>query len=273
MDERFPIMPTPADLTLRYAAALGITREAGDKAADFFRRRHELVIEHKGLQDVVSIADRAAEDHIVGALRALFPEDRILGEEGGFQGGDGAGCWIIDPIDGTANFLRGIPHWCVSVGFMVGTTLEIGLIYDPIVREMFTARRGQGAFLNGAKISVTGETDPLKARFGIGFNFKASPALTVETINRLVAGKSEFIRAGSGSLGLAYVAAGRSDGFWEKDINAWDVAAALLMITEAGGRVNDFLAGDGLKTGGEVIAATPGLFDHLATASGFGREE
>lgn len=262
-------MPTVADLNLRYAAALGIIREAGDKAADFFRRRHELMIEHKGLQDVVSIADRAAEEHIVTALRALFPDDRILGEEGGFQGGTGAGCWIIDPIDGTANFLRGIPHWCVSVGFMVGTTLEIGVIYDPNVGEIFTARRGQGAFLNGAKMAVTGETDPLKARFGIGFNFKCPSSFTVGTIERLVTAKSEFIRGGSGSLGLAYVAAGRSDGFWEKHINAWDVAAALLMITEAGGRVNDFLAGDGLHTGGEVIAATPGLFDHLAAVSGF----
>lgn len=260
---------TPAALDLRYAALLGIIREAGDIAADYFRRRHTLVVERKGLQDLVSIADRAAEDHIVNALHRLFPDDRILGEEGGFRGGAGSGCWIIDPIDGTANFLRGIPHWCVSVGFLHASTLEIGMIYDPVIGEMFTARRGMGAFLNGAPMAVTGETDPQRARFGIGFNFKRPAAFTVAAIDRLLAGQSEFIRAGSGSLGLAYVAAGRSDGFWEKQINSWDVAAALLMVTEAGGRVNDFLAGDGLTAGGEVIAATPGLFDHLAAQTGF----
>lgn len=258
-------MLSAADLELRYAAALGLTREAGDKAADFFRRRHELVIEHKGVQDVVSIADRAAEDHLVSALRRLFPEDRILGEEGGFQGGQGAACWIIDPIDGTANFLRGIPHWCVSVGLLVGDQLEIGLIYDPNVGEMFTARRGHGAFVNGQPMRVTGQQDPQKARFGIGFSFRRPHSETLGALDRILAGKSEFGRMGSGSLGVAYVAAGRSDGFWEHHINAWDVAAGLLLVTEAGGRVNDFFANDGLHQGNEIIAATPELYDLLVT--------
>lgn len=257
-------MPTPKELELRHAAALGIVREAGAKALDFFKRRHELVIEHKGTQDVVSIADRAAEDHIVNALQRLFPEDRILGEEGGFRGGDGECCWIIDPIDGTSNFLHGIPHWCVSVGMAIGSTVEIGLVYDPNTDEMFSARRGQGAYRNGVKMAVSGTSDTQKARFGFGYSFRRDHAVTVEAISRTLAAKSEWIRGASGTLGLTYVADGRSDGYWEHHINAWDVAAGLLLITEAGGKVNDFLAGDGLHNGNEIICATPALFDHLA---------
>ncbi|MFD2263122.1 inositol monophosphatase family protein [Lacibacterium aquatile] len=263
-------MPTPTALDLRHAAATGIVREAGLKALDFFRRRHELVVEHKGTQDVVSIADRAAEDHIVGALQRLFPEDRILGEEGGFRGGDGECCWIIDPIDGTSNFLHGIPHWCVSVGMAIGSTVEIGLVYDPNTDEMFSARRGQGAFRNGMRMKVSGESEETKARFGIGYSFRRPAEPTVEAIGKILAAKSEWVRGASGTLGLTYVADGRSDGYWEHHINAWDVAAGMLLVTEAGGKVNDFLAGDGLHKGNEIICATPGLFDHLSRLTGFG---
>lgn len=263
-------MSVESAVALRETVAEAVIRQAGKKAMDYFQRLDELVVEHKGTQDVVSIADRAAEDLIVGELLKYFPDDRVLGEEGGFRGGSGDFCWVIDPIDGTANFLRGVPVWCVSVALVRGTQVEAGLVYDPNHDDLYTAVRGQGAFRNGRPIRVSGGSDPQKARFGLGFSFRDDKKYLTATIDNLLTAKSEFTRHGSGTLGMCNVADGRTDGYWEKHINSWDVAAGLLLVQEAGGITNDFLAGDGLHKGNEIIAATPGLFDHLSAMSGFG---
>src|SRR6185437_13841163 len=137
------------DLGLRYRFAQGVVREAGQVALDRYRRREDLTIERKGRQDFVSQADRECEEFVVGALLQAFPDDAVLGEEGGAQNEGGAATWIIDPIDGTSNFIAGIPIWCVSLGLVIGGKSVVGIIYNPVTDELYTAREGAGAFLNG----------------------------------------------------------------------------------------------------------------------------
>jgi myo-inositol-1(or 4)-monophosphatase len=259
------------DLELRQRVAEAVIREAGHLAAGHFARRTSLVIDRKGAQDMVSIADRECEDFIVGALARAFPEDSFLGEERGLQNPGGAATWVIDPIDGTHNFLTGVPFWCLSVALVVGTRSEIGLIYHPAENELFSARTGAGAFLNGAPIRISGETDLTCARLGVGFSYRRPIADHLRAVEALLAAGCEYLRLGSGALGMAYAAAGRFDGYWERHINSWDVAAGLALVREAGGWTNDFLAGDGLMKGSEVLAATPALVDRFKELTGFRR--
>jgi myo-inositol-1(or 4)-monophosphatase len=249
-------------LNERRRAGEAATREAGALAADFYRRRKMLPVERKGLQDLVSEADRATEELIVAALSHAFPDDSFLGEEGGFRQ-KGPMLWVIDPIDGTANFLRGIHHWCVSLGLMAGNELVLGFIYDPIAGEMYSAAKGGGAFLNGETIKVSGETDLRQARIGLGFSYRRPVAPHAQDVETVLNAGCEYSRLGSGALGLAYTAAGRLDGYFERHINLWDVAAGLVIVREAGGRVNDFLAGNSFEEGNEILAATAALFDPL----------
>jgi myo-inositol-1(or 4)-monophosphatase len=250
-------------MELRYWAALAIVREAGERAADHYRRRHELEVERKGTQDLVSEADRACEDMIVGALRTLFPEDGFRGEERGIQNAGAEAVWIIDPIDGTDNFLRGIPFWCVSLGLLAAGEFVIGVIYNPITDELYAARQGQGATLNGRKIEVSKVKSLEQARLGIGFSYRRPVAPHVQAIKALLDAHCEYSRLGSGALGLALTADGRLDGYWEAHINVWDVAAGLCLVKEAGGRANDFLGEDGLTKGNAVLASTPQLYSPL----------
>jgi myo-inositol-1(or 4)-monophosphatase len=250
------------DLEERYRVAMSVTREAGALAADFYRRRATLPVERKGLQDLVSEADRATEELIVATLLGSFPDDSVLGEEGGLRK-NGPMLWVIDPIDGTANFLRGIHHWCVSLGLIVGNRATIGFLYDPIADEMFSARHGRGAYLNGEVIRVCGEHDVRQARIGLGFSYRRPVAPHARDIEALLTAGCEYSRLGSGALGLAYTAAGRLDGYFERHINLWDVAAGLVIVTEAGGRINDFMAPDVIATGHEILGATPALYDPL----------
>ncbi|MGE3874262.1 MAG: inositol monophosphatase [Parvibaculaceae bacterium] len=248
---------------LRYWAALGVVREAGERAADLYRRRHELDIERKGTQDLVSEADRACEDMIVEALQRLFPQDGFLGEERGAQNQGAEATWIIDPIDGTANFLRGIPFWCVSLGLLVEREFVIGVIYNPITDELYAARQGQGATLNGRKIAVSKVKTLEDARIAIGFSYRRPVAPHAGAVKALLDAHCEYSRLGSGALGLALTADGRLDGYWEAHINVWDVAAGLCIVKEAGGRMNDFLGEDGIRSGNAVLASTPQLYEAL----------
>ena len=166
---------TPKDLDIRLKTAAAITRDAGKLALDFFHRRDQLDIELKGMQDLVSVADRKTEDVIREGLAAAFPDDAIIGEEGGAEAAGAAGpLWINDPIDGTMNFLRGIPYWSVAVALMVDQKLMMGITYDPVHDELYTARRGAGAFRNGQPIRVSGIEDPKQAVIGATFSFKMS---------------------------------------------------------------------------------------------------
>jgi myo-inositol-1(or 4)-monophosphatase len=256
------------DIDLRLRAAEAVVREAGKLAADFFSRRSSLTIDRKGAQDLVSEADRACEELIVAGLSRLFPADSFLGEEGGLRNAGGEAIWVIDPIDGTHNFLTGVPFWCVSLALVIGTESVLGLIYHPAADELFTARRGGGAFLNGAPMRVTGEAELTRARICLGFSYRRSIDQHVRAVEALLSAECEYCRLGSGALGLAYVAAGRFDGYWEAHTNSWDAAAGLCLVAEAGGWTNDFLAGDGLMSGSLVLAATPALVGDLARLTG-----
>ena len=261
----------PADLDHRLRVAEAVVREAGRVAADHFARRELLAIHRKGAQDLVSEADRACEDLIVEGLGKLFPRDGFLGEERGARNIQADALWIIDPIDGTHNFLTGIPFWCVSVGLVAAGELVLGIIYHPLAAELFSARQGGGAFLNGHPIKVSGETDVKSARIGIGFSYRRPVADHVRAIDGLLSGGCEYLRLGSGALGLAFTAAGRFDGYFERHINSWDAAAGLVLVREAGGYANDFLSRDGLTKGNELLAATPSLVEPLTRLTGFGR--
>jgi myo-inositol-1(or 4)-monophosphatase len=260
----------PAELDARLQAAETAVREAGRLAASHFARREQLAIDRKGAQDLVSEADRACEDLIVAALARAYPGDGFLGEERGARNPDAAAVWIVDPIDGTHNFLTGVPFWCVSLGLAVAGELVLGVIHQPLADELFAARRGGGAFLNGEPIAVSGETDLTRARVCLGFSYRRPVAEHVRAVVALLEAGCEYVRIGSGALGLAYAAAGRFDGYWERHMNSWDAAAGVVLVREAGGLTNDILAGDGLTRGSETLAATPALFATLQRLTGSG---
>lgn len=251
------------EILRRHLAAQGIVREAGQQAAAQYRRRDELAIELKGTQDLVSEADRACEDAIAGALRACFPSDSFLGEERGLQNEGSEAVWIIDPIDGTANYLRGIPVWCVSLGLMVKGEPIAGIIYNPVTEELFAAMKGGGAYLNGKSIAASKTARLDQARICVGFSYRRPVDPHIAGVKACLDAHCEYSRLGSGALGLALTADGRFDGYWEQHINMWDVAAGIVIVTEAGGYVNDFLARDGFNKGNVILAAAPALANPL----------
>ena len=244
----------------RLARASELVREAGALALASFRNA-SLVVESKGVQDYVTAVDRAVEALLVDRLHAEFPDDAFLGEEGGRRSGSPGSdaLWVIDPIDGTVNYTRGLPLWCISVALVYAGEIAFGLIFNPVSDEFYCAVRGQGAFCNGQPIRVSGVRSPEAARIGMGFSYRCPPALHVRGIGRLLDAHCEYARLGSGALGLAFVADGRFDGYWEPHINSWDVLAGICLVREAGGWVSDFLAGDGLFGGNPILACTPAL--------------
>lgn len=252
-------------MQLRFAAACAIAREAGQLIRTRFLGRDEaLKLAFKGPQDYLTETDSEVERLIASRLAQLFPDDGFLGEE---TGGDIAErVWIVDPIDGTADFARGVPYFCVSIAFVEQGEAAIGVIYDPMLDELFAARSGQGATLNGKRIQVSPVADIAQSVIEIGWSSRvpfANYMKVVERVNALGAGVK---RCGSGALGLAYVAMGRQDAYCELHINAWDAAAAVLIVAEAGGWTNDFLTPACLAHGNRVIACTPALRGALEQA-------
>lgn len=245
------------DLEARYLAACAVAHEAGSIMRRHYRERSAGKISFKGPQDFLTVVDGAVERLIIDRLGRAFAGDRFVGEEGG--GSYGPRTWVIDPIDGTSNFARGIPHFCVSIAFLDGGRPAIGVIYDPIADELFAARRGGGATVNGRPMRVSGATDIRRATIELGWSSRRPPEVYTETVRRILASGGGFHRSGSGALGIAYVADGRNDGYFEAHINAWDALAGLVMVREAGGWTNDFLAGDALTNGNAVLACTRGL--------------
>ncbi len=257
------------DLRERRNAAESIIRDAGKLASEHFARRDQLAIDHKAAQDLVSEADRECEALIIEALSKAFPDDGFLGEEGGSRNLGAHAIWVIDPIDGTRNFLTGVPFWCISIGLVVEGRAVLGLIYHPTEDELFLAAAGGGAFVNGVPMKVSGETDIKRARICVGFSYRKAVAAHVHAIDALLTAGCEYCRFSSGALGLAYTAAGRFDGYWERHLNSWDAAAGLVLVAEAGGFVNDFLADDGLTRGNEILAVTPELVEPVLKLVGF----
>ena len=208
----------------------------------------------KGRQDFLTEADGAVETMLRSSIERVFPNDGFVGEEGG--GEDAENLWIVDPIDGTANFARGDPQWCISIGFVNKLKPVVGVIHAPVLRETFAARKGAGATLNGRTISVSDQTEMGAASIEIGW----SPRRPFEEYTRLVAtvggSGASAKRSASGALGMCWVAAGRTDAYLELHINSWDVAAGIVIVEEAGGVVNDFFARDGLRHGNPIMATT-----------------
>ncbi len=247
-------------LDTRLVAARDAARAAGMLALDYATRLKDgtLRIEAKGVQDFVSEADQAAEDLIRAELLGAFPDDGFLGEERGTTAGSGGGTWVVDPIDGTGNYVRRIDQWGVSIGYVAEGVRQIGVIYDPTRDRMFTATRGGGAWLNGARLDISTPADPASMLVVLGFSRRRPIDLYLDLIRRLQRDNIEHRRFGSAALGLANLAAGLYDGYIEAHINPWDMMAGALIVEEAGGTVtgHDFCAD--LKVGGPIAAGRPG---------------
>jgi myo-inositol-1(or 4)-monophosphatase len=218
-------------------------------------------IEHKeGVNNLVTEIDRLAEEAIICIIQADFPDHSIMGEEGGAQDKGGEYQWIIDPIDGTVNFAHGIPLCCVSIGLKKGGKMLLGAVYNPMMNELFFAEQGKGAFLNDQPIRVSAKSDFSHACLVTGFPYQWPDTAEhpIKTFERLVLQGLPVRRLGSAAIDLCWVACGRFDGFWEYNLNAWDVAAGYLIVTEAGGKVTDF-DGNPYDVYGRQTLATNGL--------------
>lgn len=247
-------------LQTRLDAAMDLVERAGELAMEMRPPPGSPQAVLKGPQDWVTEADGAVERFLSEELAAAFPTDGFQGEEGGVSRG-GSLRWVVDPIDGTANYARGGARFCVSLACMEGDTPLIGIVAAPALRETVWAWRGGGAWLNGDAIHAAGTTDVGQAIMELGWSRRRSNADYLALCERLLGDGASLRHGGSGALGLIDVAIGRQDGFAELHIHLWDVAAALVILREAGAKVSDFLAGDGATDGNAIIACAPGLAD------------
>lgn len=241
--------------------AVKAARRAGGIILRYIDHLERLAIETKGRNDFVSEVDREAEAEIVRIILAAYPNHGILAEESGRQRGDEYQ-WVIDPLDGTTNYLHGYPHFAVSIGLMHRDRLQQAVVFDPLRNELFTATRGQGAQFNERRMRVSRVSSLKFALLGTGFPFRAEQHLEVwiNTFRTLLTQASGVRRAGSAALDLAHVACGRLDGFWEIGLSSWDIAAGALLIEEAGGLISDFAGGQEFLQTGNVVAGNPQVY-------------
>lgn len=253
--------------------ALNIAIKAARRAGQIINRASNdldlLKVETKQPNDFVTEVDRKAEAAIIETLREAYPQYGILAEESGETSAQGSGDaeyqWIIDPLDGTTNFLHGFPTFAVSLACEYRGRLEHGVVYDPMRQELFTASRGDGAQLDGRRIRVSKQVELEGALVATGFPYRANVRYIdgyLAMLKAVMQQTAGIRRPGAASLDLAYVAAGRVDGFWEIGLNAWDTAAGTLLITEAGGRIGT-LGGGEYRQGGNVAAGTPKVYEAL----------
>jgi len=248
----------PEKSDLRLSVACAVAREAGALARRRFDGRPGTAgINLKGRQDYLSAVDAEVEGLVRRRLQASFPEDSFFGEEGG--GSFDNNVWVVDPIDGTANFVRGISQFCISIAYVRDGRTQIGIIYDPMLDELFATERGGGATLNGEPIRVSGLSDMQSATIEAGWSTRLPLSQYVDLVDRILADGAGVRRGGSGALALAYVSAGRIDAYCELHMNSWDALSGLLLVEEAGGWVNDFHANSGLRDGNLVLGCSPGL--------------
>ena len=256
-------MQGSANLNLMIKAA----RMAGRSLVKDFREVENLQVSMKGAGDFVSKADLAAEEIIKTELMSARPNYGWLGEEGGEEAGaDPTRRWIVDPLDGTTNFLHGLPHWAVSIALEHKGEIVAGVVFDAAKDEMFFAEKGQGAFLNETRLRVSGRHRMIEALFATGLPFGGRSDLpeTLKDLARIMPACSGVRRFGAAALDLAYVAAGRYDGFWERRLNAWDIAAGILIVKEAGGLLESVHQGANPIEDGTLIAANGEIFEQLA---------
>ncbi|MEE9493087.1 MAG: inositol-1-monophosphatase [Gammaproteobacteria bacterium] len=244
--------------------AIRAARKAGDIIVRSLSRVEQLKIDQKDRNDFVTEVDRKAEEEIIYVIRKAYPDHAILAEESGSHEGNEFE-WIIDPLDGTTNFLHGFPQFSVSIALRQKGRLEQAVVYDPMRQELFTATRGGGAFLDDRRIRVSQRRSLEGALLGTGFPYRDQTHMDtyLEMFKALAKNAAGIRRPGSAALDLSYVAAGRLDGFWELDLNIWDMAAGVLLIREAGGLVGDLAGGHDFLESGNIVAATPKLFPHI----------
>lgn len=248
---------------------LNIAVKAARRAATVINRASTqlelLTVESKSPNDFVTEVDRAAEKAIIDVLRDAYPGHGILAEESGESGADSEFVWIIDPLDGTTNFIHGFPQYAVSIALTKNGVLEHGVIYDPTSNELYTASRGSGAYLNDRRIRVSRRVRLADSLIGTGFPYRQFDNVDayLAMFRELTQKTAGIRRPGAASLDLAYVAAGRLDGFWEMGLAPWDMAAGVLMIQEAGGLVSDLAGESNFMATGNVVAGTPKVFGQL----------
>jgi myo-inositol-1(or 4)-monophosphatase len=253
-------------LTARELFLADLIREAGALARQAFTEASAPQVGMKGPQDFLTETDAAVEQLLRNRIKARFPEDGFLGEETGGLVADPV--WVVDPIDGTANFARRIPHYCISIAYVAAGEVRLGAIYDPSHDELYAARQGRGATRNGVQIKVSQTINLDAATLEFGWSNRVPTETYLAALTAMLDEGVNVRRAATGALGLAYVADGRSDGYAELHMNAWDCLAGLLLVEEAGGRVGAFLETYGLQKGGAVLAAAPGLADLMSRATG-----
>ncbi len=242
-------------------------RKAGRALMKDFREVENLLVSVKGAGDFVSKADLAAEQIIKSELMNARPTYGWLAEEGGGEDGqDPTRRWIVDPLDGTTNFLHGLPHWAVSIALEHKGQIVAGVIYDPSKDELFFAEKGTGAWMNESRLRVSARSRMIESIFATGLPFGGRPDLpiTLQELARIMPTCAGVRRWGAAALDLAYVAAGRYDGFWERRLNAWDLAAGIIIVREAGGLVEPLNPDGDILSDGEVICANEPLFEGFA---------
>lgn len=239
--------------------------DAGTLAQTYFQRVGDLTVEDKGPQDFVTYADKAVELHVRSMIEASYPDDGIVGEEHDPKPSLSGYTWVIDPIDGTTNFINAIPAWCVVIAIVKDDAVQVGVTHDPVHDETFSAMRGEGALLNGSPLVCPAETALSRGSVSTGYSRRASQIGVQRLIDGVLRFDSVFHRNASGALSLAYVAAGRLLGYVDEHMNAWDCLAGQLLISEAGGRIETQSANAMIANGGRVIAGSAGVFEDLVS--------
>ena len=244
--------------------AVRAARSAGNIIIRYMDRVDSLSVQSKDRNDFVTEVDQKAEQEIISILRKAYPGHGILAEESGARAGDDYE-WIIDPLDGTTNYLHGFPQFAVSIALRHKGRMQEAVVYNPLSQELFTASRGYGAFLNERRIRVSNRKGLDGALLGTGFPFKAQQHLEtyLDMFRALFPLTAGIRRPGSAALDLAYVAAGRLDGFWEIGLNIWDMAAGVLLIQEAGGISSDFVGGHDYLANGNLVSGNPKVFAEI----------
>lgn len=247
----------------RLIFAREIAERAGKLGMEFFKKLDSLTIESKGHQDMVSEADREVELFVRAEIAKVYPDDGVIGEEHAPKKGTTGYDWVIDPIDGTANFVKGIPAWCVVVACARDGVTVTGVIHEPSTGETFYGEKGGGAWLNGKPIKASASTSLADGSLGVGFSNRRETANIPGLISDLLGQGGIFFRNASGALMLAYVASGRLIGYVEEHMNAWDCIAGMLLAEEAGGRVMSSDAKTVLEKGTLVVTGGQGVFDEV----------
>ena len=245
--------------------AIQAARNAAKIIVRYVDRLDSIEVNEKNRNDFVTQVDHLSEQEIIATLQKSYPSHAFLAEESGKITGNEDFIWIIDPLDGTTNFIHGFPQFAISIALQQRGKLEVAVVYDPLRQELFTAARGEGAQLNHRKIRVSACKKLSDALIGTGFPFKKSDyfPLYLRTFEAVFPQTAGVRRAGAAALDLAYVAAGRLDGFWEMALKEWDMAAGILLIQEAGGLVGDFQDKDNYLENGNVIAGNPKIYKYL----------